>query len=140
MSFISNTRDWIITKLNPAQSRIAQSEGTQISTTAVITYQQAFKKIEAVNRSVNMLVSACSSMDYDIKDKLNDGIVNGVRQKTLHNLLNFRPNPYQSIQEFRQAIFTDLILEGNVFIHFDGTFMYHLPSITSPMILSLIVV
>ena len=74
------------------------------------------------------------------KDKLNDGIVNGVRQKTLHNLLNFRPNPYQSIQEFRQAIFTDLILEGNVFIHFDGTFMYHLPSITSPMILSLIVV
>jgi HK97 family phage portal protein len=128
MGFMSNTRDWIVEKLNPAQARIAQSEGTFVSTTATITYQQAFKKIEAVNRSVNMLVSACSSMDYDVKNKLNDGVVVGIRQKTLHNLLNFRPNPYQSVQEFRQAIFQDLILEGNVFIHFDGTFMYHLPS------------
>jgi HK97 family phage portal protein len=129
MSWITDSRDWLVTKLNPAQARIAQSEGTFVTTTATITYQQAFKKLEAVNRSVNMLVSACSSMDYDVKDKTNDGIVNGIRQKTLVNLLNFRPNPYQSIQEFRQAIFQDLILEGNVFIHFDGTFMYHLPAI-----------
>jgi HK97 family phage portal protein len=129
MGWITDTRSWVAEKLNPAQARIAQSEGSFVTTTATISYQQAFKKIEAVNRSVNMLVSACSSMDYDVKDKINEGIVGGVRQKTLHNLLNFKPNPYQSIQEFRQAIFTDLILEGNVFIHFDGAFMYHLPSI-----------
>ena len=125
---MSRFTDWVREKLNPAQPRIAQSAGTQIGTEAKITYQQAFQKIESVNRSVNMLVSAASSLDYDIKDKINDGIVAGIRQKSLNTLLNFRPNPYQSAQEFRQSIFTDYILEGNAFVHFDGVFLYHLPA------------
>ena len=115
-------------KLNPAQDRIAYQEGLYIGSTQKITYQQAFQKLEVVNRSVSMLVNACASLDYDVKDKQNDGVVVGVRQKTLNNLLNFKPNPYQSVQEFRQAIFQDLVIEGNVFIYFDGTFMYHLPA------------
>lgn len=115
-------------KLNPAQSRIAQDAGVQIGTTASITYLQAFKKLETVNRPVNMLVSAAASLDYDVKDKVHDGVVAGVRQKSLNTLLNFRPNPYQSAQDFRNAIFTDFILEGNAFIHFDGVFLYHLPA------------
>ena len=129
MSWIDTTKDWIITKLNPAQGRIAQGEGVIIPTDATITYQQAFRKLESVNRSVSLLVSACASMDYDVKDKVTEGVVNGVRQKTLLNLLNVKPNPYQSAQEFRQAIFTDLVLEGNVFIYYDGAYMYHLPAI-----------
>jgi HK97 family phage portal protein len=128
MAWYNDARVWISEKLNPAQARIAQSAGTQISSEAKLTYQQAFQKLESVNRSVSMLVNAATSLDYDVKDKLNDGIVTGVRQKSLNTLLNFRPNPYQSTQEFRQSIFTDLILEGNVFIHFDGVFMYHLPA------------
>jgi len=120
--------DWVRTKLNPAQERIATTEGTQVGTDAKITYSQAFKKLESVNRGVNMLASACASLDYDVKDKLHEGIVVGVRQKTLTTLLNFRPNPYQSAQDFRQALFTDFILEGNAFVHFDGVFMYHLPA------------
>ena len=43
--------------------------------------------------------------------KIAEGDVAGIRQKSLNTLLNFRPNPYQSTQEFRQAIFTDLILD-----------------------------
>lgn len=121
-------------KLNPAQSTIAYQEGSSLTTTSKITYSQSFQKLESVNRSVNMLVSACASLDYDVKDKINDGIVTGIRQKSLVNLLNFRPNPYQSAQEFRQAIFTDLLLEGNVFIHFDGAFMYHLPAESTEII------
>lgn len=120
--------DWIREKLNPAQERIYTNEGTQVGTEAKITYAQAFKKLESVNRSVNMLTSACSSLDYDIKDKLHEGVAVGVRQKSLNTLLNFRPNPYQSAQDFRQALFTDFILEGNAFVHFDGVFMYHLPA------------
>lgn len=119
---------WVSEKLNPAQDRIAFSEGTHISTTAKITYQQAFQKLESVNRPVSLLVSACASLDYDVKDKVTDGVVTGIRQKQLSNLLNFKPNPYQSVQEFRQAIFMDLVVEGNVFVYFDGTFMYHLPA------------
>ena len=128
MSWITKSQDWIRTKLNPAQARIAESEGTQVGTDATLSYFQSFKKLEAVNRSVSLLVNACSSLDYDIKDKLNDGVVVGIRQKSLNTLLNFRPNPYQSAQDFRSAIFTDYVLEGNAFIHFDGVFMYHLPA------------
>jgi HK97 family phage portal protein len=120
--------DWIREKLNPAQERIYTNEGTQVGTDAKLTYTQAFKKLESVNRSVNMLASACASLDYDIKDKLHEGVAIGVRQKSLNTLLNFRPNPYQSAQDFRQALFTDFVLEGNAFVHFDGVFMYHLPA------------
>lgn len=120
---------WIREKLNPAQANISYDEGTNIgSVSRIINYQQAFKNIDSVNRAVNMVVSACSSLDYDIKDKVHEGVVVGVRQKTLNTLLNFRPNPYQSAQEFRRELFKDLLLEGNAFIHYDGTFMYHLPA------------
>lgn len=128
MSWITKSQDWIRTKLNPAQTRIAQDAGTQVGSDAKVTYFQSFQKLESVNRSVNMLVSAASSLDYDIKDKVHDGVVTGIRQKTLNTLLNFRPNPYQSAQDFRAALFTDYVLEGNAFVHFDGVFMYHLPA------------
>lgn len=122
-----NPLNWF-TKANPAQEQIAISEGTNISTDASITYSQAFEKLEAVNRGVSMIVSACGSLDYDVKDKTIDGVVNGVKQKALINLLNFRPNPYQSAQEFRTHIFTDFLLEGNIFLYYDGVFLYHLPA------------
>lgn len=128
MSWITKSQDWFREKLNPAQSRIAQDAGTQIGSDAKVTYFQSFQKLESVNRSVNMLVSAAGSLDYDIKDKVHDGVVTGIRQKTLNTLLNFRPNPYQSAQDFRAALFTDFVLEGNAFVHFDGVFMYHLPA------------
>lgn len=116
-------------KLNPAQEIIALNEGTQVNSDALITYAQAFDKLESVNRGVNMVIGACSSLDFDVKDKTIEGAVSGVKQKTLVNLLNFRVNPYQSIQEFRTHIFTDFILEGNIFIYYDGAHMYHLPAI-----------
>lgn len=128
MSWITKSQDWFREKLNPAQTRIAQDSGTQVGTDAKVTYFQSFQKLESVNRSVSMLVSAASSLDYDIKDKVHDGVVTGIRQKTLNTLLNFRPNPYQSAQDFRTALFTDFVLEGNAFVHFDGVFMYHLPA------------
>ena len=128
MSWITKSQDWIREKLNPAQTRIADEAGTQVGTVAKITYTNAFKKLESVNRPVNMLVSACASLDYDIKDKAHDGVAGGMRQKQLATLLNFRPNPYQSAQDFRSSIFSDYVLEGNAFVHFDGTFMYHLPA------------
>lgn len=128
MSWINKSQNWIREKLNPAQSRIAEGEGTQVGTDSKLTYFQSFKKLEPVNRSVSLLVNAASSLDYDIKDKVHDGVVTGIRQKTLNTLLNFRPNPYQSAQDFRMALFTDFVLEGNAFVHFDGVFMYHLPA------------
>lgn len=119
---------WITEKFNPAQRRIAEEYGSSQGSDASITYAQAFTKLESVNRGVNMIVTACASLDYDIKDKVADGIMPGMRQKQLSTLLNFRPNPYQSAQDFRKNIFTDFILEGNAFIYYDGAFIYHLPA------------
>jgi HK97 family phage portal protein len=126
-----NPTTWITDlaeKLNPAQGLISREQGVFINTDSSITYNQAFEKLETVNRGVNMIVSGCASMDYDVKDKKMEGRVTGVRQKTIAQLLNFAPNPYQSAQEFRNNIFTDFILEGNIFIYWDGVSMYHLPA------------
>ena len=123
-----NPLDWF-KKANPAQEVIHQHEGSIVPSDASINYTKAFDKLESVNRGVNMIVSACSSLDFDIKDKLHSGSYPGIKAKTVHALLNSRPNPYQSIQSFRNAIFTDFLLEGNAFIYFDGTFLYHLPAL-----------
>lgn len=128
MIMIKRFSGWVREKLNPAQVVISRDEGTDIYGSNPINYIQAFNRLETVNRGVNMVVSGCSSLDYDIKDKKLDGVVGGVRQKTLNTLLNFQPNPYQSIQDFRQAIFTDFLLDGNVFLYWDGVYLYHLPA------------
>lgn len=115
-------------KANPAQEVIRMQEGTSVYTDTLAAYNTAFDRLETVNRGVNLIVNACSSLDYDIRDKVIDGVISGVRVKSLHNLLNFRPNPYQSVQDFRTNVFTDFLLEGNIFIYYDGAYLYHLPS------------
>ncbi len=127
MSWYNNISDWVLEKLNPAQELIARQEGTNIGSDAIASYSQAFQKLESVNRGTSLIVSGCASLDFDVKNKVSDA-VSGMRQKTLLNLLNFRPNPYQSSQDFRTNIFTDFVLEGNIFIYFDGAFIYHLPA------------
>lgn len=128
MNWLTKSSRWITEKFNPAQARISEEHGTSIYTDSSITYAQAFANIESVNRGTSMIVTACASLDYDIKDKVADGNMPGMRQKSLATLLNFRPNPYQSAQDFRKNIFTDFVLEGNAFIYYDGAFIYHLPA------------
>jgi HK97 family phage portal protein len=128
MSWITNAKNWVVEKMNPAQYVISRDEGINVGTDASLTYLQAFNKLETVNRGVSMIVSACSSLDYDVKDSKADPVVGGMRQKSLIKLLNYTPNPYQSAQDFRTNIFTDFILEGNIFIYWDGAHMYHLPA------------
>jgi len=118
---------WVREKLNPAQETISREEGNSLGTDSPSSFLLAFQKLETVNRGTNMIVSACASLDFDIKDKISDAN-SGMRQKSLYNLLNFRPNPYQSAQDFRINIFTDFVLEGNIFIYYDGAFIYHLPA------------
>lgn len=118
----------LFSKANRAQEVIYMENGSYIGSDASITYAQAFDKLETVSRGTNMIVSGCASLDYDVKNKELEGVVSGVRNKTLATLLNFRPNPYQSTQEFRALIFTDFILEGNIFLYYDGAHLYHLPA------------
>ena len=128
MSTIKNIINWTRTKLNPAQSRIYIEAGTDLSTTSNLNYQKSFDTLDSVNRGINLIVSACSSLDYDVRETVVDPVYAGMRKKQLNTLLNFRPNPYQSAQDFRQNLFTDFLLEGNCFVYYDGAYLYHLPA------------
>ncbi len=121
-----NINTWF--KSNPAQEYIGRQEGTVVTTDTDISYQTAFEKLETVNRGVSMIVNGCAGLDFDIKDKLIPGVVTGTRKNALATLLNTTPNPYQATYEFRKSIFTDFILEGNIFMYYDGVHLYHLPA------------
>lgn len=125
---MATIKEWVMEKFNIAQPLIYRDEGMNVNTTGRTSYLVAYNKLEAVNRAVSMIVGACASLDYDVKEKTHEGLMPGMRVKSLLTLINSRPNPYQSVQEFRTNIFTDFILEGNVFIYYDGAFMYHLPA------------
>jgi HK97 family phage portal protein len=129
MAWYNTAGNWFREKLNPAQEIILRQEGVIVGSNAPTNYKNSFEKLETVNRGTSMIVAGCSSLDFDVKTKIASDISPGMRQKTLLTLLNFRPNPYQSAQDFRASIFTDFILEGNIFIYFDGAFLYHLPSV-----------
>ena len=75
MNWYTRTRDWVVEKLNPAQSEISTSEGTDIGTTASYNYLTAFKNLEVVNRGVSMIVSACASLDYDMSNQLKEKVI-----------------------------------------------------------------
>lgn len=131
--------DWTIQKiapdrekLNPAQEYISGGGTVEsASTEQILSYQQCYEKIEIVNRAVNMLIDDAAA----IKNKIGGPIpqmqplVKGVRAATLTRLLNKEPNPFQDINSFKRALLLDFILDGNMFIYFDGTHLYHLPAV-----------
>ena len=119
----------VVQKYNIAQEQIVYVEGQNKPTdTNRYLYGKSFNALESVNRGVSMIVNACSSFDFDIQDKRMTGVVPGMRKVGLENLLMYRPNPYQSIQEFRKNMYSDFILEGNAFIYWDGAFLYNIPA------------
>lgn len=123
-------RTWIVEKLNPAQSVIRDEEGDKDSHPSYISLTRSYNDIESVNRGVNLIVNGATSFNFSITDKL-AGItpmVPGVRKSKVFNLLNHQPNPFQDIDQFRSAVYADLVLEGNAFIYYDGAFLYVLPA------------
>ncbi len=127
MGFWSN----VLEKFNPAQRSIAAEQGDSAPTTQTkaLTIANAYSLIETVNRCVNLLVDNASMVDYDIGDTYPfTGVVPNMQQGKLNLLLNIRPNPYMDMSSFRRALLMDLLIDGNAFIHYDGTALYHLPA------------
>lgn len=119
-------------KLNPAQAQISGGAPTeQGSLEQTHSYQQCFERLEVVNRGVNMLVDDVAQIKCNIGDT-ETGItpfVTGMRKKQLDKLLNKEPNPYQDINSFRRALVLDFVIDGNMFIYWDGAHMYHIPAV-----------
>lgn len=118
-------------KLNPAQDTIADDQAADSGYTSVNTRSHitAYKTLEVVNRGTNLLVDGASDFRIDVGGKKFPGEGNKVlKPDRLDKLINFKPNRYQSAEDFKRNVFIDLVLEGNAFIYFDGAWLYNLPA------------
>ena len=117
-------------KLNPAQPMIARDEGLTIGTTENFrNFASAYEELEVVNRAVNMIVDDASEIPVDVGEKLNlDPIYKNIRRSRVDLLLNREPNPFQDISTFKRNLLIDLLIDGNIFVYFDGVHLYQLPA------------
>ena len=106
-------------KLNPAQPSIASLE-PYASPETIVDYEQAYRDIEVIHRSVEMIINACIEIPLIVEG--------GSPAKKVNKILNIRPNPFEDrVRLFRRA-FLDFILDGNAFFYYDGNDLYMLPA------------
>ena len=114
-------------KLNPAQPYY--NEKVVASGEAVYAYTDYYQKLEVVNRGVNMIIDDVSMIPSAVGAQLKEkGVTTGIKQTKVDRLVNRQPNPYQDINTFRRNLVTDYLLDGNIFIYYDGADLYHLPA------------
>ena len=117
-------------KNNPAQEFIAREEGFTVSTSEnYVNYANAYEQFEVVNRAVNMVVDDVSEIRVDIGRKLPLApVFQNIRKSRIDLLLNTEPNPFQDINTFKRNLIIDLLIDGNIFVYFDGAHLYQLPA------------
>ena len=118
-------------KLNPSQYVISRNEGMTIDSREVPTnYRNAYETLEIVNRSVNMIVDDVAEIPFSVGEKVvgANNIIKNIRRSKVDLLLNKEPNPFQDISTFKRNLIIDLMIDGNIFIYFDGAHLYHLPA------------
>ena len=118
-------------KLNPSQFVISRNEGMTIDSREVITnYRNAYEQLEIVNRAVNMIVDDVAEIPFSVGEKIvgTNNILKNIRRSKVELLLNVEPNPFQDVSSFKRNLIIDLLIDGNIFIYFDGAHLYHLPA------------
>lgn len=124
---------WKTEKLNPAQEEIVVSlEGAgPIGSREIPTnYTAYYEFLEVVNRAVNMIVDDTAEIPFRVGDPITGAtsVARGIRRSRVDLLLNEEPNPFQDVSTFKRNLIIDYILDGNIFIYFDGASLYHLPA------------
>ena len=114
-------------KLNPAQP--FYDHKVEPSREPIYNYERAYEELEIVNRGVNMIVDDAAEIGTIIgMPTKGTAVQKGIKRSRVDLLLNTEPNPFQDINTFRRNCIIDLILDGNIFIYFDGVHLYHLPA------------
>ncbi len=114
-------------KNNPAQVLIGG--GSETTREPIVSYERQYEELEIVNRAVNMIVDDAAEIPATIvgNRRLN-GVIKGIKRTKVDMLLNQEPNLFQDINTFKRNLITDFILDGNIFVYYDGVHLYHLPS------------
>ena len=114
-------------KLNPAQLHMGNDINS--SREPSFSYEKAYEDLEIVNRGVNMIVDDVAEIPTMVsRDNAFRGVVPGIKRSKVETLLNKSPNPYQDINSFKRNLITDFLIDGNIFMYFDGAHLYHLPA------------
>ena len=114
-------------KLNPVQAYLGT--GQENSREFTQRYEYYYENLEIVNRGVNLIVDDVAEIPAAVLPvETRPGIVKGVKRAKVFNLLNKEANPYQDISAFRRNCITDYLLDGNIFIYYDGAHLYHVPA------------
>ena len=118
-------------KENPAQYIISRDQGLTVDTREnTISYRNAYETLEIVNRGVNMIVDDTAEIPFDVGTKIEgvNPIKKSLRRTRVELLLNTEPNPFQDLSTFKRNLIIDLLIDGNIFVYFDGAHLYHLPA------------
>lgn len=115
------------------QQSILDSEGQEHASENKYEFylQSSYENLEIIRRAVDLVVNSAIEVDINIGNSLNmKPVHDGAKKKfkSLSTVLNFRPNPFESILEFRAELVLDLILYGNCFQYYDGRDLFHLPA------------
>jgi hypothetical protein len=86
---IKGFRKWVADrlKLNPAQPSIASLE-PYASPETIVDFEQAYREIEVVHRSVDMIINACNRRFLLL-------LMGQSPSKKVNKLLNIKPNPFE---------------------------------------------
>jgi len=114
-------------KLNPAQPYYDIK--IDPSREPTFRYERAYEELEVVNRGVNMIVDDVAEIRTTVGDQTkSSSIVKNIKKSKVDLLINLEPNPYQDSNTFKRNCVIDYLIDGNIFIYFDGVHMYHLPA------------
>ncbi len=127
-TFIGRKPEDLDEKLNPAQSYYDHK--TDSSREFTFKYERAYEDLEVVNRGVNLIVDDAAEIPTSVGPQIQNlaSVIKGIKRSRVSLLLNKEPNPFQDISTFRRNLITDFLLDGNIFVYFDGVHLYHLPS------------
>ena len=113
-------------KLNPVQQYFQEVNSSREDHSS---YERYYEELEIVNRGVNMIVDDVAEIPVRVGFPTKaTSIVKGIKRAKVDLLLNTEPNLFQDISTFKRNCITDYLLDGNIFIYFDGVHLYHIPA------------
>ena len=118
-------KEEVYEKLNPIQQYFGQNQSSREPTHS---YENYYETLEIVNRAVNIVVDDCAEISAVIESANIPGIIKGIKRAKVSRLINEEPNLFQDINSFKRNLITDYLLDGNIFIYYDGVHIYHIPA------------
>jgi HK97 family phage portal protein len=113
-------------KLNPVQQYLQETTSSREDHGS---YERYYEELEIVNRGVNMIVDDVAEIPVRVGGPTKaKSVAKNIRRAKVDLLLNLEPNLYQDVSTFKRQCITDYLLDGNIFMYFDGVYLYHIPA------------